>query len=144
VCLLNKIFMLCLPLSGYDVSVEGLCVEVHGWSGVSVDLHLGIWIIVHWFLTQIMSRSCNVVRRHNLEDQDAFLDHNEELRSHARCNVNLLRVNVIELCAVLYCTVLFYCRWVSQRCPRRCKFSAVSPQRPTCSASYHKTRNRLC
>lgn len=53
-----------------------------------------------------MSRSCNVVRRHELEDQEAVLDHSEELRSHARCNVNLLRVNVIELCTVLNCVVL--------------------------------------
>ena len=30
--------MICLPISGYDLSVEGLCVEVHGGSDVSVDL----------------------------------------------------------------------------------------------------------
>ena len=29
-----------------------------------------------------------------------------DLRSHTRCNVNLFLVNVIELCTVLYCTVL--------------------------------------
>lgn len=53
-----------------------------------------------------MSRSCNFVRRRNPEDQAAVLDHSEKLRSHTRCNVNLLRVNVIELCTVLYCVVL--------------------------------------
>jgi hypothetical protein len=104
-CLFNRILILCLPISGYDVSVERLCVEVHGGSGVSLDLHFDIWIIVHWFLTQIVSRSCNSVRRHNPEDQAAVLDHSEKLRSHTRCNVNLLRVNVIELCTVLCCFI---------------------------------------
>jgi hypothetical protein len=38
VCLFNQILIFCLPFSGCDVSVEGLCVEVDGWTGLSVDL----------------------------------------------------------------------------------------------------------
>jgi len=135
--------MLCLPFSGYDVSVEGLCMEVDGCTGLWVDLDLDIWIFVQWFVTQIMSRSCNVVRRHNSEDQDAVLDHSEELSSHTRCNVNL-RVNLIELCVLLYCVV-----WLQVSEPALPRGGASFPQSrprdlPAARRNYHKTRNILC